>query len=312
MFLVTDSLAYTARLLPDATAWSEDVRYPSAALVALGERVFGDRPVFQSEQRGSGPWSCLFVRETAPDSQFDLLVELGRQGTALPDGTLCVAGSGTGLHGMRGRRWTALPGNIHLSVRLLVPPDLARSAAPFVAMAAVSVVETIDRIPGLEDRAGIRWVNDVFVDGAKVSGILAHVDTDGPDIASAVIGIGLNVETRPLVEPSVFVPQTDSLAAAGGSVAVCHLGPVFALLLDALATNWRRLLEGRYREIVARYRDRSLVLGRHVTVFAEGDEEDRPLERVSGRVERLGDDLELYLEGVAAPLATGRVVLREP
>jgi BirA family biotin operon repressor/biotin-[acetyl-CoA-carboxylase] ligase len=310
MFIVTDSTDYAARLLPAVSGWSKDVCYPSAPLAAFAERMFGTRPVFQSERGGPGPWSCLFVSETARGSQFDLLVGLGRQGTALPDGTVCVAGSGIGLHGMRGRHWTALPGNIHLSARLHVPPGLTRSAAPFVALAAVSVVETIDRIPGLAGRAGIRWVNDVFIDGAKVSGILAHVDADESGIASAVIGIGLNVETQPTVEPSMFVPRTDSLIHAGGEPAACHLGGVFAILLEALAVNWRQLVTGGVTGIVEAYRRRSLVLGRHVTVFTEGDE-GRPVERASGRVVRLGDDLELYLDGGGRPLTTGRVVLGE-
>lgn len=310
MLLVTDSVAYAARLLPQVARWNENVCYSSAGLAACAERMFGDRPVFRSEQDGPEPWSSLFVVETATSSQFDLLVELGRLGVALPDGTLCVAGAGRGLHGMRGRQWAALPGNIHLSVHLLVPPGLVRSAAPFVAMAAVSVVETIDGIPGLEGRAGIRWVNDVFVGGAKVSGILAHVDAGESGISSAVIGIGLNVETRPTVEPNVFVPRTDSLAGAGGAPAACRLGPVFALLLDALAANRRRLIAGGEREIVAAYRRRSLVLGRHVTVFAEG-EDGRPVERGSGVVEHIGEQLELRLAGVAQPLANGRVVLTE-
>ena len=311
MLIVTDSTDYAARLLPAVAGWSPDVGYPSASLATLAERMFGARPVLQREQGGPGPWSWLFVSETACGSQFDLLVELGRQGVALPDGTLCVAGSGIGLHGMRGRRWTALPGNIHLSARLRVPPGLTWSAAPFVALAAVSVVETIDRIPGLAGRAGIRWVNDVFIDGAKVSGILAHVDADESGIAAAVIGIGLNVETQPSVEPSMFVPRTDSLVHAGGEPAACHLGAVFAILLEALAVNWRQLNTGGVTEIVEAYRRRSLVLGRHVTVYTE-EEAGCPVERAWGRVVRLGDDLELFLDGRARPFTTGRVVLGEP
>lgn len=310
MLVATDSMGYAARLFPHVSRWRQDVGYPSPSLAALAGRVFGDRPAFVSEQGGSGPWSCLFAVETAFGSQFDLLVELGHPGAALPDGVLLVAGAGRGLHGMRGRQWTALPGNIHLSLRLLVPPGLARSASPFVALAAVSVLDVIDRIPGLAGRAGIRWVNDVFLDGAKVSGILAHVDAEAAGITAAVIGIGLNVEVRPPVEPTAFVPATGSLAAAAGGAPDCRLDSVFAMLLETLAANWRRLLAGGQRAIVEAYRRRSLVIGRWVSVFADGDE-DRPVERAAGRVERLGDDLELYLEGATRPLVTGRVVIRE-
>ncbi len=312
MLVVTDSPTYAARLLPGVSGWIAGVPCPSPSLETLADRMFGNRAVHATEWPAEGPWSCLCAVESATGSQYDLLMDLGREDATLPHGVLCVAGAGSGLHGMRGRRWSAVPGNIHLSVRFIPPAGLVRSAAPLVAMAAVSVIETIDRIPGLEGCAGIRWVNDVFIDGAKVSGILAHVDGDeAGGITSAVIGIGLNVETRPSIEATPFVPRTHSLRTAGGAPDACRLGPVFAALLESLAANWSSLIAGGFPGVLAAYRRRSLVIGRHVSIYVD-DGDDDPAERASGRVERLGDALELYLEGVDCPFATGRLVLRDP
>lgn len=311
MLVVTDSLTYAARLLPGVSGWSAGVPRPSPSLETLADRMFGNRAVHATEWPAGGPWSCLCAAESATGSQYDLLVDLGREDAALPHGVLCVAGAGSGLHGMRGRRWSAVPGNIHLSAHLIPPTGLVRSAAPLVALATVSVVETIDRIPGLEGCAGIRWVNDVFIDGAKVSGILAHVDGGAAGVTSAVIGIGLNVEMRPSIEATTFVPRTHSLRTAGGAPEACRLGPVFAALLESLAANWTSLVTGGYQEVLAAYRQRSLAIGRHVSIYVDGGDDD-PVERASGRVQRLGDALELYLEGVAHPFTTGRVVIREP
>ena len=250
----------------------------------------------------------LEIHTLANASQFDLLVDLGRRGLAVPDGVLLAAGGGLGLHGLRGRSWAARPGNIHLSMWLAPQRAAVASSVHFLAMAVVSVVETIDRLPGLEGRSGIRWVNDVFIGDAKVCGILAHALAPSDGIAAVVVGIGLNVETVPKVEPTPFVPTVEALSRLCDDPHACRLGPVFGSLLAALERNYRGLEVGRHADILAAYRARSLVIGRQVAVCAAGETE--PTVLAEGRVERLGENLELYLEGIERPFTTGRVLLR--
>ncbi len=309
MVVYTDSLAYGSRLMPSASAWSTPAAYPSPAIGEAATRCYGTRTVHSARGPSDARWPCVLIVESTAGSQFDLLVDLGHHDVALPDGVLLVAGGGVGLHGLRGRSWAALPGNVHLSMWLAPPQGMVPSAARFLAMAAVSVVDTIDRVPGLEGRAGIRWVNDVFIGDAKVCGILTHVLVPSDGVGAVVVGIGLNVETAPIIEPTPFVPNVDALSNLVGGQQMCRLGPVFESLLSALDRNYRRLEEGRYAEILAAYRERSLVVGRRVTVCAEG--EPSPAVLAAGRVERLGEDLELYLEGIERPFTTGRVLFQQ-
>jgi biotin-[acetyl-CoA-carboxylase] ligase BirA-like protein len=309
MDIYTDSVAYGMQLMPAASKWSTPATYRSSAIGEAAAHCYAGRPVHAAQGPADARWPCLLIVESTAGSQFDLLVSLGREGIALPDGALCAAGGGYGLHGLRGRSWAATPGNIHLSMWLAPPEGTVPSAVRFLAMAAVSVVETIDRIPGLEGRAGIRWVNDVFVGDAKVCGILTHALAPSDGIGAAVVGIGLNVETAPVVEPTPFVPRIDSLSELCGDQRACRLGSVFEALLAALARNYRRLEDGRYVDILTSYRARSLVIGRRVAVCAEGDV-DPPRVLAEGRVERIGDDLELFLEGIARPFTRGRVLFR--
>lgn len=303
MDVYADSIDYTARLVPGASGWAPTTI--PAALAEVAGPCFGDRPVHAARLDGHS-WPALLVVASTTGSQFDLLVECGRRSADLPDGVLCVAGRGTGLHGLRGRPWTALDGNIHLSMWLRPPAGAVPSATRFLAMAAGSVIEVIDELPGLAGRAGIKWVNDILVDGAKVCGILTHVPRDG----IAVIGIGLNVETVPSVPATPFVPSSAALRPMVTSPDACGLGKVFTSLLRALARNYDRLVSGGYGELLAEYRRRSLVVGRAVTLYREGTSHTEVL--AEGRVARIGDELELYLEGIDRPFTTGRVVLGQP
>ena len=309
MHIYTDSVAYGRRLLPSASAWRTPAVYPSSVIAEVGAHCYGGRAVHSAQGPARARWPCLVIVESTAISQFDLLVDLGRCGVPVPDGVLLAAGSGVGLHGLRGRPWAARPGNIHLSMWLGPQEEPAPSPVSFLAMAAVSVVEAIDRIAGLEGRAGIRWVNDVFVGDAKVCGILTHALAPNQGIGAVVVGIGLNVETVPAVEPTPFVPSVDALSDLCDDPQACQLGPVFGSLLVALEQNYQRLEQGRQADVLAAYRKRSLVIGRQVAVCAEGETE--PTVLAEGRVERLGEELELYLEGVAQPFTTGRVLLRQ-
>ncbi len=101
-----------------------------------------------------------------------------------------------------------------LTFSLLFDPlarDLGREQEPKVALAAaVAVVEAIrEHVPGCSP--GIRWPNDVEVDGRKLGGLLTErVETAlGPRL---VLGIGLNVATRLDQAPPAIARMAASLA----------------------------------------------------------------------------------------------------
>jgi BirA family biotin operon repressor/biotin-[acetyl-CoA-carboxylase] ligase len=255
-------------------------------------------------------WKYLFLVEHAPRSHYDLLIELARRGTALPDGVLCLAGSGDKFHGFKDRPWSACPGNIHLSVYLAPARPIAQYGVGFTILAAVSVVDTLDSIPGLNARAGIKWVNDILIEGAKVGGVVAYTQTANGTVSAAVLGIGLNVETRPLVEPTPFVPRVAALRDFASGPSTITQGQAFDRLIRALDRNYRLLLEGRNYVLLDRYRARSLILGRKVSI--RSDEAGFESEIIAtGRVRGIGENLELLLEGSSQPVWKGRLVLED-
>jgi len=311
----TDSPSYATDVLPwDVPGGLTPLVAPDAVAAPLIQALFVEgRPLWHAPL-GDVPWAHVFLSEFSPGSQYDQLIGLARTRHALPDRIASVAGSGLGFHGFKGRAWAAVPGNIHLSVHLAPERPVERFEVAFTVVAALSVVDAIDTIPALRGRAGIKWVNDILVEGAKVAGILAYTQARGDTFGSAILGIGLNVTSTPAVARTPFAPAVGCLrgfaedSGSGDATPSVRQGPMLGALLESLDRNYRALLSEGFRPLLERYRERSLVLGRDVTICTEESELETTV-LAEGRVRALGEGLELYLEGIREPVRGGRLVL---
>ena len=309
MLVQSDSFDYAADLLPqgDGRGLVPGFAQDPAALRLATELLGGAGPV-RSVELADRPWRHLLLTPWYPRSQYDRMIELAREWPGLPDRVVCVAGAGEGFHGFKGRPWSAPPGNLYVIVHLAPGVPVERFETAFTVLAALSVVDAIDAVPGLAGRAGIEWVNDILVDDAKVAGVLAYTLTQSTTVASAVLGIGLNVRTAPTVEPTLFTPVAGALRQlASGQEAATERG-ILERLMDALDRNYRALLDEGYRALLHRYRERSRVLGAQVAICRE-DADSEPAVIAEGRVVAMGDGLELFFEDRDEPVMRGRLIL---
>lgn len=183
-------------------------------------------------------------------------------GKGAPEGTVVVAARQTGGRGRKGRSFFS-PEYTGVYVSLLLKPKIAPDAATLITTtAAVAVCEAIESLSNHE--AQIKWVNDVFMDGKKVCGILTEgsFDMESGQFEYAILGTGVNVYT-----PSGGFPE--ELRDIAGSV---FAEPVTDAKNRMIAAYLNRFL-ALYRnlgspETIAEYRRRSFVLGRPVTVLA--------------------------------------------
>jgi BirA family biotin operon repressor/biotin-[acetyl-CoA-carboxylase] ligase len=90
----------------------------------------------------------------------------------------------TAGRGRTGRHWLDEPG-ASLLLSVLLRPPRTTAAAQLSLVCALAVAETVERATALE--AGVKWPNDVLVEGRKVAGILL----EGRE-GAVVCGIGLN------------------------------------------------------------------------------------------------------------------------
>lgn len=103
---------------------------------------------------------------------------------------LVIAASQTGGRGTKGRSFSSTKGGLYLSKLSFYENFPAKDAFKIMQTAAAAVCETLAGF-GLSPK--IKWANDVFVKGKKICGILIENTFSGANIASSVVGIGLNV-----------------------------------------------------------------------------------------------------------------------
>ncbi|HEX8959350.1 MAG TPA: biotin--[acetyl-CoA-carboxylase] ligase, partial [Solirubrobacterales bacterium] len=108
-----------------------------------------------------------------------------------PGGTVVTADEQTVGRGRQGRSWTAPPGKALLYSALLRPLDERHLLLPLaVPLAVCEAAEALEL--GIE--CGIKWPNDVWLDGKKLAGVLIEAK---PQEGWAVIGVGLNLTIAP-------------------------------------------------------------------------------------------------------------------
>ncbi len=147
------------------------------------------------------------------DSTNDLAKQLAAQGA--PEGAVVVAEAQTGGRGRLGREWNSPPG-VGLYVSLVLRPMLPPMELPQITLTtAVAVVRAVRRVAGVAP--GIKWPNDLLLDGKKLGGILTEMETESDRIRHVVVGLGLNVN-NPEFPPELAATATSLALAAGGDV----------------------------------------------------------------------------------------------
>jgi BirA family transcriptional regulator, biotin operon repressor / biotin---[acetyl-CoA-carboxylase] ligase len=170
-----------------------------------------------------------------------------------PHGTLLLAEEQTAGRGRRGRTFHSPAGqNLYFTLVLRLSLDALR-ALPVVlpvALARALCAEGVD--------ARIKWPNDIWVGELKLSGMLIDSEV-GPEGAVAFPGIGINVNGDPGQNPELAGIATSLKQQLGRSVDRERL-------LARICNELESMVAAPMSEAIAGYRERSLILGRMVTV----------------------------------------------
>ena len=193
-----------------------------------------------------------------------------------------------------------------MSILLRPAAMTSDQAMQFTTIAAVATAEAIEAVSARA--ASIKWVNDIYVGGRKVCGILTEASFNPEDgtLDYAVVGIGINV-----YEPVGGFP--DDISNRAGTVArndcediVVENGGRNRLAAEILSRFFSYLADfsGRY---VEEYKRRCFVTGMDVDVVKAG------AEPVSARVLGVDDECHLlvrYEDGTTETLSSGEISIR--
>jgi biotin-(acetyl-CoA carboxylase) ligase len=144
-----------------------------------------------------------------------------------------------------------------------------------------------------------------------VAGSLTTTQVDERGLLAVVLGVGINVESRPRIEPTPFVPGAACLRDYP-----CAADLTEAALLSAALAAFARLAAAAVSAgpgvLFPEYRRRSAVLGEEVRIYPEGGEDRHPGSPLArGVVEDLRPDLSLVLRGRPEPVDRGRLAFEK-
>ena len=243
----------------------------------------------------------LRVYDRVEGSTNDLAREAAVRGEA--EGLVVIADTQTAGRGRQGRAFVSPPGTGTYLSLLLRPKLPAAEAVAITGIAAVAVARALGDL-GVGG-AGIKWVNDIFLEGRKVCGILteATLDMESGGLDYAVLGIGVNLFSP----PGGFPPELAEIAGAvfPGKPEDDERSRLIAAILDRFLPLYRALPDKGWLE---EYRARSILTGREVRFLREGRAQ-------RGLVLGVDDSARLLLrlsDGEETALSSGEVQLVRP
>lgn len=165
--------------------------------------------------------------------------------------TAIIAREQTGGKGTKGRSFSSPRGGVYLSLVRYYPCKAENSFSLMIA-SCMAVVKTLE-LYGVS--AGVKWPNDVFLNGKKICGILIKNSFEGENVKKSITGIGVNVNND---IPKDLADIAINLKSVVGEVDIDEF--------------YKRLIENLYADYsVDEYRSRNIVLGKEITVIKNGE-----------------------------------------
>lgn len=237
----------------------------------------------------------LTVLPTAPSTNA-LVREKANQGR--PEGCVIVACEQTAGRGRYGRQFfSPVDSGVYLSLLLRPTAYSPQQATCLTAAAAAAMCQAIEAVTG--QQPGIKWVNDIFLHGKKVCGILteAAVGLETGTLNYMVLGAGVNLYPPVKGFPEEIQPIAGSVLERSCPEAKNRLVGKF------LNRFWDFYAHPECRTYLEDYRARSLAIGRNVTVLSAG-------KAVSAYAYGIDDDFRLlvrYENGDTEALSYGEI-----
>lgn len=242
----------------------------------------------------------LICYETT-DSTNTRLKELAQQGAK--SGTVVVANEQTAGKGRLGRNFQSDRNDgIYMSI-LMQPNGGLEQISEITAWVAVCVARAMERV--VQVTPGIKWVNDIVIEGKKVGGILTELSVEGESgkIQYLVVGIGINVHNGLESFPEELRQKASSIAVqTGKKINRAQLAAAMIEELDEMFRVWPDQKE----EYLSYYRENCVTLHKQVRLLRGGEER-------TGFAKGITEEFHLlveYEDGNTEDISSGEVSVR--
>lgn len=212
-----------------------------------------------------GGFPVVLLTETVSTNE----VALDQAGKGSPPYSVVVAETQTGGRGRLGKSWQSPPGTgLYFSV--ILRPELPLQELPKITLAAgLAVAKALEL--GTDLAIGIKWPNDLILNGRKLGGILCETSgMQGEERPAVILGIGLNVNSPRGAFPLDLQNKVTSLLIATGSEH-CRSDLLQAILLEVKNTVTLFEQDG-FSRILAEWRQRDVTFGRELSWVTQAGE----------------------------------------
>ncbi len=194
------------------------------------------------------------------DSTNQYAKRIAEEGAA--DGTLVIADEQTAGKGRSGRTWVTPPGEA-IAFTLLLRPKLSPGRISMVTLVmGLAVVNAVNKLYDLH--AGIKWPNDVVINGRKLCGILTEMSAEVEHVHYIVIGVGINANLTSFPEELSQIATSLKLELGRD---VSRAGLIAAVMeeFERLYAEFER--QGDLGSVMQEYNDLCLNAGNKVRVL---------------------------------------------
>ncbi|GGD02558.1 biotin--[acetyl-CoA-carboxylase] ligase [Enterococcus wangshanyuanii] len=219
-----------------------------------------------------------------------------------PNNTLIVADIQEAPKGRFGRPFFSKAGSgIYMSM-LLRPNQRFEEMAQYTVIMAVAAARAMDELANVTTE--IKWVNDIYLNGKKIGGILSEAmsDVESGQISNVIIGMGINFSLKQEEFPEELQEKATSLFSSKTPTVTRNE------LIAAIWNQFYRILEQLPAEdFLEEYRQKSFVLGKTVSFSQAGTEYIGTATGINERGElivKLSDDTEKIISSGEISLST--------
>lgn len=180
-----------------------------------------------------------------------------------PSGTIVIADAQTSGRG-RIKRSFFSPKGAGVYFSILIRPNFQKGKPTLIMTAVcVAVCMAIEKL--YKDLTpGIKWINDVFINGKKICGILTDglVNFETGEVDFLIIGIGINFK-NPV---SGFPAELERIATSLGAVSPDSMVSRNELIAEIVNQLKKIIADIHDKDFLAEYRKRSLLFNKRIII----------------------------------------------
>ena len=170
----------------------------------------------------------------------------------------------TAARGRRGKRWEqGFASSITFSIAKDFNLEL-KHLSQLSLWTAIALCETLDAL--YDAPIGVKWPNDVYIDGRKLAGILLEARAEVGGVVRLVVGVGINATQQGLMaagidQPWISLSELSPKADLTRSQLLAHFVNAIVSVLDSSQGALPEALQKRWKKF-------DILTGQHVDVHS--------------------------------------------